>query len=135
MAAVKPWLKPLQHPRRWTGLWLLAIAAVIAVCLMPPPALPPLPDNSDKIEHFASYFLLAFGAVQLFTRGQVLLMAALGLVALGIGIEIAQGALTSDRSADPYDALANAVGVLLGMTTMLTPWRDLLLRMEKRMPL
>lgn len=126
MAAVKP----LRHPRRWLGLWLLAIAVVIAVCLMPPPALPPLPDNSDKVEHLVSYFLLAFGAVQLFTRGRALLAAALGLVALGVGIEIAQGALTSNRSADPYDALANTVGVLLGMTMLLTPWHDLLMRIE-----
>ncbi len=102
---------------------------------MPPPALPPLPDNSDKIEHFASYFLLAFGAVQLFAGRRALLAAALGLVVLGIGIEFAQGALTSDRSADPYDALANTVGVVLGMAMLLTRWRDLLLRVEKRLPL
>ncbi len=127
-------MKPLRHPRRWIGLWVLAIVAVVVVCLMPPPALPPLPDHSDKVEHFASYFLLAFGAVQLFATRRALLLAAAGLVVLGVGIEIAQGALTSDRSADPYDALANSVGVALGMAMMLTPWRDLLLRMEKRLP-
>ena len=127
-------MKPLRHPRRWIGLWVLAIVAVVVVCLMPPPALPPLPDHGDKVEHFASYFLLAFGAVQLFAARRVLLLAAAGLVVLGVGIEIAQGALTSDRSADPYDALANSVGVALGMAMMLTPWRDLLLRMEKRLP-
>lgn len=127
-------MKPLRHPRRWIGLWLLAIAVVIVVCLMPPPPLPPLPDHSDKVEHFASYFLLAFGAVQLFGTRQALLLAAIGLVMLGVGIEIAQGAMTSDRSADPYDALANTVGVVLGMATMLTSWRDLLLRMERRFP-
>jgi VanZ family protein len=55
----------------------------------------------------------------------------MGLVLLGIGIEIAQGQ-TVYRSADPYDALFNALGVALGMVTGLTPWRDLLLRIEKR---
>ena len=116
------------------ALWSLAILLVIAVCLLPSSDLPELPDNSDKIEHLLSYFLLASGAVQLFLRGRALWLAAVGLVMLGVGIELAQGAFTSDRFADPLDALANTVGVLLGMATALTPWRDLLLRMEKRLP-
>lgn len=128
-------LKPLRRSRWWLLLWWLAILAVIVVCLMPPPALPSLPDNSDKIEHFLAYFLLAFGAVQLFSGFRSLLIAASGLVALGIGIEFAQGMLTTTRSADIYDALADTLGVLLGMATVLTPWRDLLLRIEKRLPL
>ena len=127
-------MKPLRHPRLWIALWSLAILLVIAVCLLPSSDLPELPDNSDKIEHLLSYFLLASSAVQLFLRGRGLWLAAVGLVALGVGIEVAQGAFTSDRSADPFDALANTVGVLLGMATALTPWRDLLLRMEKRLP-
>ena len=127
-------LKPLRRPRLWLLLWWLAILAVVVVCLMPPPALPPLPDNSDKVEHFLAYFLLAFSAVQLFVGFRSLLIAAVGLVALGIGIEFAQGMLTATRSADAYDAWADALGVLFGMATVLTPWRDLLLRIEKRLP-
>jgi len=126
-------LKPLRRPRLWLGLWGLAIAVVIAVCLMPPPPLPPLPDNSDKLEHLLAYFLLAAGAVQLFAARRALLSAALGLVALGIGIEFAQGLLTATRAADPLDALANTVGVTLGLGVRWTPWRDLLLRWERRL--
>jgi VanZ family protein len=125
-------LKPLRHPRFWLGLWALAIALVIAVCLMPPPPLPPLPNNSDKVEHLLGYFLLAGSAVQLFAGRRALLVAALGLVALGIGIEFAQGLLTTDRLADPLDALANTAGVALGLGVRWTPWRDLLLRWERR---
>ena len=126
-------LKPLRRPRLWLGLWALAIAVVIAVCLMPPPPLPPLPDNSDKLEHLLAYFLLAASAVQLFAARRALLSAALGLVALGIGIEFAQGLLTATRAADPIDALANTVGVTLGLGVRWTPWRDLLLRWERRL--
>ena len=126
-------LKPLRRPRLWLGLWGLAIAVVIAVCLMPPPPLPPLPDNSDKLEHLLAYFLLAAGAVQLFATRRALLWTALGLVALGIGIELAQGLLTATRAADPIDALANTVGVTLGLGVRWTPWRDLLLRWERRL--
>lgn len=124
--------KPLRRPRLWLGLWWLAIIVLIVVCLIPLDALPPLPDNSDKIEHLLGYFLLSAAAVQLFAGWRVLLLAAVGLIALGIGIEFAQG-FTAYRSSDAADALANTVGVLLGMATALTPWRDLLLRLEKRL--
>jgi VanZ family protein len=126
-------LKPLRRPRLWLGLWSVAIAVVIAVCLMPPPPLPPLPKNSDKLEHLLAYFLLAASAVQLFAAWRALLWAALGLVALGIGIEFAQGLLTATRAADPIDALANTVGMILGLGVRWTPWRDLLLRWERRL--
>jgi hypothetical protein len=33
---------------------------------------------------------------------------------------------------DPWDALANTLGVLAGAATALTPWRDLLLRLDRR---
>ena len=118
----------------WLGLWVLALVVVCVVCLVPLGGLPPLPDNSDKVEHLLGYFVLAAGAVQLFGGSRALLVATLGLVALGIGIEFAQG-MTAYRSADPWDALANSIGVLLGMATRWTPWRDLLLRVERRLPL
>ena len=51
----------------WLGLWLLAVAAVCVICLVPLDGLPPLPDNSDKVEHLLTYFMLAAGAVQLFS--------------------------------------------------------------------
>lgn len=126
-------LKPLRRPRLWLGLWIATIVALIVVCLVPLDSLPPLPDNSDKVEHLLGYFLLAAAAVQLFGSRFALSLAAVGLIALGIGVELAQG-YTAYRSSDPADAVANALGVLLGMATALTPWRDLLLRMEKRLP-
>jgi len=126
-------MKPLRRPGLWLGLWLLALVVVCVICLVPLDGLPPLPENSDKVEHLLTYFALAAGAVQLFGGRRALLVAALGLMLLGIGIEFAQG-MTAYRSADPMDALANSIGVMLGMATRLTPWRDLLLRIEKRLP-
>ncbi|WP_313147179.1 VanZ family protein [Stenotrophomonas sp.] len=127
MSAALPVIKPLRRPRLWTALWLLAVLVVIVVCLIPPPPID-LPENSDKVEHFLAYFILSGSAVQLFRRGSPLLWAGVGLVLMGVGIEFAQGALTSNRSADPMDALANTVGVLSGLATALTPLRDILLR-------
>ena len=65
---------------------------------------------------------------QLCRGGTPLLWAGVGLVLMGGGIGFAQGALTSNRSADPMDALANTIGVLSGLATALTPLRDILLR-------
>ena len=132
MAAVSRLFKPLRNRRFWMALWVASVLGVVVVCLIPPPPLPPLPDNSDKLEHFAAYFLLAAGAVQVFRRGRVLAWVGVALVAQGVCIEFAQGALTANRSADPFDALANAVGVAAGLATAFTPLCDLLLRLQPR---
>jgi len=122
--------KPLRNLWFWIGLWAFAVLVVIVACLVPPPPLPPLPENGDKLEHFTAYFLLAASAVQLFRAGRVLLFVGVGLVAMGVCIEFAQGALTATRSADAFDALANTIGVVLGLATALTPLRDVLLRLQ-----
>ncbi len=123
------WIKPLRRPRLWASLWWLAVLGLVVVCLIPPPPLA-LPAGSDKVEHFLAYLILAGSAVQLYRGGRPLLWVGLGLVLLGIGIELAQGALTATRVADPLDALANSIGVLAGLATALTPLRDLLLRLQ-----
>lgn len=131
MAAVRAAaLKPLRHARLWLGLWGLAMAVVVTVCLLPNADLPQLPRNSDKIEHALAFFVLAAAAVQLFATRRALLRAAAWLVMLGVGIEFAQLAFTSDRAADPLDALADTFGVLLGVATARMPLRDLLLRLD-----
>ena len=125
-------LRPFRRPALWVGLWVLAILVVIDVCLGPPPEFPELPSNSDKAEHFLTFALLCWGAVQLFATRRALVFAALGLVLLGIGIEIAQGALTTNRSADPYDALADTLGILAGLCLAWTPLRLVMLRIDQR---
>jgi len=130
VAAVSP-IKPLRHARFWLSLWGAAVLAVIVVCLIPPPPLD-LPQNSDKVEHFLAYFLLAASAVQVFATRRALWVAGVGLVLMGVGIEWAQGALTDNRMADPIDALANTSGVVAGMLIALTPLANLLLRLQPR---
>ena len=125
-------LKPLRRPLLWSGLWIVAIATVVVVSLVPAPALPLVPPGGDKLEHFLAYCALAAGAVQLYARWPSLLGAGLGLVLLGIGLEYAQGTLTATRDIDRWDALANTLGVIAGLVTQLTPWRDALLRWDRR---
>ena len=125
-------LKPFRHPRAWCALWALAIALVVVGSLLPGPDLPHVPDGGDKVEHILGYGVLAALAVQLFARRAWLAGACVALLLLGIALELAQGAFTTTRSMDPADALADAVGVLLGAATVLLPWRDALLRLDRR---
>lgn len=137
MRATQPYvpgrsLKPFRRPWLWAGLWAAGIAAVVMSSLVPLSDLPDLPAGSDKAEHFLAYALLAAGAVQLFARRLSLLSACVALVLLGIALEFAQGDMGLGRALDPRDALANTVGVLAGLATLLTPWRDALLRLDGR---
>lgn len=125
-------LKPFRRPRLWLGLWLAAVALVTVLSLVSLSGLPPVPEGGDKVEHFLAYALLSASAVQVFaTRRACMAIAAL-LVALGVGLEFAQGTLTTTRMADPHDALANTLGVLAGLATLPTPLRGFLFALDAR---
>lgn len=124
-------MKPLRHPRAWLALWWLAIVLTVVVCLVPAPDLPHAPGG-DKFQHFVAYFLLAASAVQLYSGRRTLLRVGIGLVALGIAIEFAQAAFTATRAMEAWDVVADALGVLAGLATSLTPLRDVLLRIDGR---
>lgn len=130
-------LKPIARPALWIGLWSLAVLLVWVLCLMPPPLLPPLPANSDKLEHLLAYAVLAAAGVQLWRGARALAtlgcgLLLMGLLLMGLLIELAQGWLTSTRAADPWDMLANSLGVLLGLALAATPAANLLLRWQPR---
>ena len=127
-----PALKPLRHAHAWLGAWICALLATVVASLLPVFLLPVVPPGGDKFEHLGGYAVLAAAAVQLFAGRIALWRAAVGLVALGVALEIAQGVFTTTRQMDAMDALANTGGVVLGMATALTPLRDLLLRMQPR---
>jgi VanZ family protein len=124
-------LKPLRRGRTWLALWLLAIVALVVVCLLPGSDLPQL-SVSDKLEHALAFLLLSSGAVQLFLRGKPLAIVVLGLLALGVAIELAQALLTTSRMMEAGDVAADAVGVAIGIACAWTPLKDVLLRIDPR---
>lgn len=69
------------------------------------------PEHGDKLPHFLAYCLLVlfWPPSWLGIPSRFVLAAALGL-----GLEVAQGALPTGRFADPWDALANTLGAALG---------------------
>jgi VanZ family protein len=92
-----------------------AAAATIAwLSLSPTESLPQGLTFWDKAEHACAYLGLAL--IGAWTFPGHLLRVAGGLFAAGIGVEILQSVMGMGRQGDPMDALANTVGILLGMT-------------------
>lgn len=70
-------------------------------------------DEGDKLGHFAAYGLLMLWFCLLYARRAWRIGYAMLWIAMGIGLEFAQGQL-GYRSYDVYDMYANTVGVLAG---------------------
>ena len=133
-AATRAWLREFERPALWVVLWLAMIAVVIATCLLPARDLPPTPFSQfDKIEHFSAYLAMSAYAGMLFARMRPQAIAAIGLIAMGVGVEFAQANLTDSRSGDAADALANGLGALAGLFVARTPVALWLQRVDRRL--
>ena len=128
--ARRRWLRAFRWPALWVAIWIAMIGGVVASSLLPGHDLPEVPDGFDKVEHFLGYLLLGAWAVMLFAARRAQAVAAAGLIALGVALEVAQGAWTVSRMADSADALANSLGVLAGLMLGPTPAARALLRVE-----
>jgi VanZ family protein len=104
---------PLRYQRLWVAMSVALVGAIVYSSLAPSLALP-TPAGFDKIEHFTAYCGLALWFTGLYPRARYWQVVA-GLLALGLAVEIAQGAMHLGRSAEALDMLANAVGVAAGL--------------------
>ena len=132
MTAARGTLRAFARPRLWLGIWIFGWVLAIALSLLRPPPLGLDMPDSDKVGHLLAYATLSAWAVMLFATRRGWLLAALGLVALGIGLEFAQGALTDYRLRDPRDAIANTLGVLLGLGIAMTKMQGWLQALDRR---
>ena len=133
-APTRAWLREFERPALWVALWLAMIAVVVATCLLPARDLPPTPFSQfDKIEHFSAYLAMSAYAGMLFARMRPQAIAAIGLIAMGVGLEFAQARLTDSRSGDAADALANGLGALAGLFLARTPVALWLQRVDRRL--
>ncbi|MAN27421.1 MAG: teicoplanin resistance protein VanZ [Mesonia sp.] len=78
-------------------------------------------NQSDKLLHFSAYFVLTITwYLYYFSRKEwswvflkPIVIICLPIIAFGIFIEVLQGTLTTYRTIDSLDALANSIGVSL----------------------
>lgn len=102
----------------------VAIAATIILAVLSLSAVPKLNLSlgikaGDKYLHFIAYFGLSilwyFALRDKINEKVFKIVVPLGLILYGIILEGLQSGLTTYRSGDVYDAMANAAGVLVGM--------------------
>ena len=103
----------MTRRRLWLAAFWLAVLTVITASFWPGPQLPDLWfPAADKVQHALAYALLFLLGRRAGYRSDWGL--PLALLALGVTIELAQGAFTATRSAEWLDALADAVGIAVG---------------------
>ena len=95
------------------GFWA-GTAALLAALLVPQADLPQLPA-SDKIEHVVAFAIVSLLAGLAYRRA-VALRLALVLIVGGAVVEIVQAMMPYGRTGDPKDAIADLLGVALGMS-------------------
>jgi VanZ family protein len=105
--------RPLRFERAWRAVGFALVAAVVVLSLVPAPELPLEIDGGDKIGHVLAYAALMVWFAQLHAGAPARAAIAAGFIAMGIGLEHAQGAL-GFRRYDVLDMVANTAGVLLG---------------------
>ncbi len=101
---------------RFRALWWTlgaCLAALVFVLGVLPGAALPTQGFNDKVNHFLAYLALTvwFGGLVQRKRWPWL---ALGLMLLGVMVEVVQTLTPFGRAGDWRDVLANAVGVALG---------------------
>ena len=94
-------------------LFVIGLLGVVVLSLMPHTALPPT-GIWDKAGHSVAYAILAVCGALGFRGHKWLMVVGAGLVLLGGALELAQAGIPG-RFGSVGDAIANAVGVVLGL--------------------
>jgi VanZ family protein len=125
-------MRAFAKPTLWLGIWIFGWLLCVVLSMITPPNISIDVDNSDKIGHFLAYGILSAWAVMIFRNKSGWLKSAVALICLGITMEFAQGYLTSNRMMDWHDALANTMGVGLGLCMSLLPMQVWLQRIDSK---
>ncbi len=96
------------------AVFCAGVLAVVALSLLPQQALPHF-NLWDKAQHLVAYLCLALAGGMKFRDWRSLLALGLGLVALGVGLEVIQW-MVPGRQPSRGDIVANTLGVAMGLT-------------------
>jgi glycopeptide antibiotics resistance protein len=101
----------LPHARTLLVIGWLLVALIIIESLVPA-GLEVGVSLSDKVRHFAAYFVLMLYFSGLYPRERHLLLA-LAFFLLSACLEVLQGTFTTTRHMDAVDLVANSLGIAL----------------------
>jgi len=106
---------------RYRAFWIAASALLVLIVVwgsLQNAFGGPTVHGFDKVQHFSTYLFLAAWFTGLFQRPHWWRIV-LGLLGLGLAMEIGQYVMQSGRMGDPYDMAANTAGVAAGVTLAL----------------
>jgi VanZ family protein len=101
----------LSRPVR-LGLYALATAILLAMCVIPSEELPSS-GKGDRFEHTVAWFVLTLTGYVL-APNRLWAIPAFAVV-YGVAMEILQGVAPTGRHSDPLDLAADILGVALAM--------------------
>lgn len=124
---------PLRWRTRWFVLGLVLMALVACIALLPATrrftGLAMAMPHGDQLLHGLAFTALMGWWGNVYRRPRARLLAAAACLLFGVLIECAQWPYSPD-DADPYDVLADALGIGLGLLLLRTPLADVLARAE-----
>jgi VanZ family protein len=123
--------KNYLYPGLWRAVGFVMLGIAVAAFLVPVPSSIPVFSFEDKVAHFLIYSVLTCWFLQIYPRqGRILF----SLVLMGILIEGLQS-MTSYRSAEITDVLANMFGVSGGWLLARSPLGQLAAILDGRLAL
>lgn len=124
---------PLRWRTGWLVLGLVLMALVACTALLPATrrltGLALMLPQGDKLLHGLAFTALMGWWGNVWRRRRARLVAAAACLLFGVLIECAQWPYSPD-DADPFDVLADALGIGLGLLLLRTPLADVLARSE-----
>ncbi len=123
-------LQPLRLALIWQTVGWVLVAIVTILSLIPEPPSMPTIMSWDKSQHTAAYAALMYWFGMAFTRHW---RWPAFLLAWGLLMEVVQG-LGGIRTMDPFDMVANLLGVLGGLLILRTPCARFLSALDRVIP-
>jgi NADH:ubiquinone oxidoreductase subunit 4 (subunit M) len=106
-------LLPLRFPRVWLTLGWVFVALALVACLVPG-GVPGTAGVNDKFMHVIGYLALTIWFTGMYPRSRYAVIA-LSLLAMGVLVEVLQGAMRMGRVAEVADVYADAAGIAVGL--------------------
>ncbi|MEE8370545.1 MAG: VanZ family protein [Sphingomonadales bacterium] len=103
----------LHRHKGLKAVWVLGVAVLLLISLLPKEVLDLEHPFSDKVLHFLAYLAVTLPGALAASSPKRMVLVGLGMVVLGLIIEVLQGYIPG-RYPELLDGLANLLGVLTG---------------------